>query len=324
MIVLVTGGGEATGGHDRTASAVASRLQNVGGRRVPLYVVAIAPPSSADVELRAIATAGGGQYARVEQADIDAAYEGALVSGGDATVPAAAAAVETAIQHALADPADVNQPPTAAQPYGPPSEYQQTGPVVGTVDSAGARYADGRAIADATAVSSSGAVLPQRSNLLVTSAFALPGFGGVLRGVRVYRPVADAARDTGVAFVSDGGLLLVGTHATVLRRAQRPRQPQRIYRASGWNNGAVRVWQCGRAREISPSRRVRCRRVDRLGRAPMARSSNPHRPFCRRRPSIPIPTATTRCSGSVFVIAAHCLHRRQRRDASRDRCQNRT
>ena len=207
VIVLVTGGGEATGGHDPTASAVASRLQNVGGRRVPLHVVAIAPPSSADAELRAIATAGGGQYSRVDQADIDAAYDAAIVSGGDATVPVAAAAVETAVQHALADPADVNQPPTAGRPYGPASEYQLTGPVVGTVDLAGARYADGRAIADATARSSSGTVLPQRSNLLVTSAFALPGFSGVLRGVRVYRAVADATRDTGVAFVSDGGLL---------------------------------------------------------------------------------------------------------------------
>jgi hypothetical protein len=207
VIVLVTGGGEATGGHDPSAAAIASRLQNVSGRRVPLYVLAIAPPLTASSELQAIARAGGGQYAAIDQAHIDAAYEASLISGGDATTPAAAAALETAIQHALADPADVNQPVTATHPYGPSSEYQMAGPVVGTVDLTGARYADGRPIDDAVSVSSSGTALPQRSNVLVTSAFTLPGFGGALRGVRVYRPVADATRETGVAFVSDGGLL---------------------------------------------------------------------------------------------------------------------
>ena len=207
VIVLVTGGGEATGGHDPGASAVAARLRNVSGRRVPLYVLAVAPPSASTAELQAIAAAGGGQYSVVDQGEIDAAYDAALVSGTDGTVPAAAAAFETAIQHALADATDVNQPPTARQPHGPASEYQLTGPVVGTVDLAGARYADGRTIADAETTTAAGNLLPQRSNVLVTSAFALPGFEGVLRGVRIYKPVADPSRETGVAFVSDGGLL---------------------------------------------------------------------------------------------------------------------
>ena len=86
-------------------------------------------------------------------------------------------------------------------------------------------------------------MLPQRSNVLVTSAFALPGFEGVLRGVRIYKPVADPSRETGVAFVSDGGLLW-SAHPPVTSdgRIDR-RQPQYLHGLAGWHHRAICLGQ---------------------------------------------------------------------------------
>ena len=53
----------------------------------------------------------------------------------------------------------------------------------------------------------SGAVIPQRANVLLTSAFALPGFDMKLRAFRVYKPVADTTKAIGYKFASDGTAL---------------------------------------------------------------------------------------------------------------------
>ena len=57
----------------------------------------------------------------------------------------------------------------------------------------------------------SGAQIPQRSNVLVTTAFALPNFDGKLRAARVYKPVVDATKPTGYKFTQDGTKLWVAS-----------------------------------------------------------------------------------------------------------------
>ena len=46
--------------------------------------------------------------------------------------------------------------------------------------------------------------LPQRSNMLLTAGFSLPGFDGRLRAFRAFKPVADSTKATGWKFVKDG------------------------------------------------------------------------------------------------------------------------
>ena len=74
VAVLITGGGEGTGGHVPSASSIAVDVPEVSaGRRVPIYVIAIAPPATAVAELQAIATSSGGRYYEITKAQIDLA-----------------------------------------------------------------------------------------------------------------------------------------------------------------------------------------------------------------------------------------------------------
>ena len=206
VVVLVTGGRENTSGHTPTAATLAATFKAISSRRVPIYVIGIEPSSGindsrsdTDTELQAIADASGGMYFRISAAEIEyAAREGK-------PVPRIVAAINTAIQHAYAYPADVNATPTLA-PFGPKSEMQVTSPIVGTVDLYQATFADGTSVPDSESriTSQTGTELPQRSNLLVTSGFSLPGFEGLLRGFRVYKPVVDATKPSGYKFVADG------------------------------------------------------------------------------------------------------------------------
>ena len=52
--------------------------------------------------------------------------------------------------------------------------------------------------------SSSGARISEKSNVVLTAGFALPGFYGDLRAYRTYRPVADPTKPLGYRFVADG------------------------------------------------------------------------------------------------------------------------
>jgi hypothetical protein len=206
VVVLITGGRENTSGHSPTATALAATFRNISARRVPIYVVGIEPSSGinnsttdTDVELLAIANASGGRYFRVSAAEIEFAAQAGT------PVPGIVAAINAAIQHGYANPADVNAVPTIS-PFGPRTETQVTSPIVGTVDLYGATFADGTGVPDSESriTSQTGTELPQRSNLIVTSGFSLPGFEGMLRGFRVYKPVADATKPSGYKFVADG------------------------------------------------------------------------------------------------------------------------
>ncbi len=212
IVVLVVGGSEGNTSTARDPAGRASTFLAISGRRVPIYVVAIAPGINDDVnQLRAIARNSGGQYIEITRAMIEAAPAGG-------TVPEVVRAVNLAVQHALALPVDFNAAPTALLPFGPSSEFQVASPIVGTVDLEGATDINGSTLPDTVITSpTTGSVIPQRSNVMVTSSVAVPGsidtpgFPSVLRAFRVYRPERDASKHTGYKFVQDGTPLWVAS-----------------------------------------------------------------------------------------------------------------
>jgi outer membrane protein assembly factor BamB len=235
VVVLVVGGGEgSTSGGDPAASAArfltltGARCGATGTRRVPIYVVALAPPSASVASLRSIAAITGGQYLEITKAAIDAVSPGT-------PVPQLVRAVNTAVQHAFASVEDFNAPPTASLPFGPPTEFQVASPVVGTVNLARARDIDGTSLANSV-ITSRGNILPQRSNVMVTTGFALPGdvttpgFPGRLRGFRVYAPVVDSARPVGYRFVGEHTPLWIARPPTA---AEGPRNIYTVLPATG-------------------------------------------------------------------------------------------
>jgi hypothetical protein len=216
VVVLVVGGGEGTTSNLTNAAlaTAAANFLNVGGRRVPVYVIAIAPPTSDVPGLQAIAAKTGGQYFEIAKWQIDAVMGSPKqielsadpARPGTIVVPDAVKAVNIAIQHAFQNSADFNTLPTAYPPIGKITEHQVTSPIIGSVNLDGARDINGVALVpdSATILDKAGVKIPLRSNLLVTAGFSLPGFDGVLRGFRVYKPVADGSKASGYKFVSDG------------------------------------------------------------------------------------------------------------------------
>jgi hypothetical protein len=205
VAVVIVGGGEGnTATPSTTAAAVASTFLNISSHRVPIYVIAIAPPSADVPALESIATNSGGRYFQVDKAEIDAA------TAAGKPAPTVVRAMNAAVQHGFANPSDVNAAPTASLPYGPQSEFQVTSPIIGTVNLKGAQALDGSTLPDTDIVSSESlAKIPQRANVMVTSGFALPGFDMRLRAFRVYKPVTDATKPTGFKFSADGTPLWV-------------------------------------------------------------------------------------------------------------------
>lgn len=212
VVVLVVGGSEGTTSLLQNPAGRASEFLNVSGRRVPIYVIAVAPgPADNVAQLQAIARNSGGQYIEVTRAMIEAAAPGE-------PVPEVVRGVNIAVQHAFSLPADVNFAPTDQLPFGRPSEFQVTSPITGTVDLTNAVDIDGSPLSGTSITSpTSGAAIPQRANVMVTSGFAIPGsistagFPGVLRAFRVYKPVADASKHSGYKFVQDGTPLWVAS-----------------------------------------------------------------------------------------------------------------
>jgi hypothetical protein len=205
VAVVIVGGGEGTTAvPSSSAPSIASTFTNISSRRVPIYVIAIAPLESEVAALQSIAENSGGRYFQVDKAEIDAA------TAAGKPAPTVVRAMNAAVQHGFANPSDVNAAPTASLPYGPLSEFQVTSPIIGTVNLKGARALDGSTLTG-TDVSStqSGTEIPQRANVMVTSGFALPGFDMRLRAFRVYKPVTDTTKPTGYKFSADGTALWV-------------------------------------------------------------------------------------------------------------------
>jgi hypothetical protein len=246
VVILVVGGGEGntagkTGADTETKAA--TFLTNWAGRHVPIYVVAIAPPASDRANLQNIASKSGGMYFEVTKDQITAALNSTMWSAatlnakfpgslpdGTVEVPEAVRAINIAIQSAFENFADVNTATTAVWQAGagvppiagdfklqipqliPTSEFQVTTPIIGTVNLQGAKDINGALLVPdpSTVKDRANNVIPQRSNLMLTAAFGLPGFDGRIRAYRVYKPVADATQPSGWKFQSDGTPLWLG------------------------------------------------------------------------------------------------------------------
>jgi hypothetical protein len=187
VIVLVASGPESgDSGYTSThnAATLASTFLNVSAsgttKRVPIHVVGVkvTVPAEADA-LRQIATNSGGTYTAAETA----------------------ADVATAVNRAV-------QTGFARQPNfdtGETSEFEPVSPIVGTVNIKNALAASGGTLPDTDIFANPGGQpLPQRSNVLITAGFGLPGFDGRLRAFRMYKPEADPTKPTGWKFISDG------------------------------------------------------------------------------------------------------------------------
>ncbi len=193
VVVLLAGGaddGDSAYGSSHDAVSVASTFAAVqagsgSGKvtlRVPIVVIGLRPDPADESELMAIAAASGGRYFAADSVD-------------DVT-----AALQFAVQLGFQQADDL-----AA---GRESEYTFVSPVVGSVNLVGALDADGNALTNTEVLSTTGAtsgqIVPQRSNMLVTGGFALPGFDGRLRAFRSFKPETDATKPTGWRFVQDG------------------------------------------------------------------------------------------------------------------------
>ncbi|RPI53290.1 MAG: hypothetical protein EHM55_14260, partial [Acidobacteria bacterium] len=208
VVVLVVGGGEGNSDAGANPENTATDFKSFSAspnRRVPIYVLAIAPASADVAELQAIAANSGGQYFEITKAMIDAAAPGT-------PVPELVRAANVAIQHAFVDFADCNAAPTVTQPFGPQTEFQVTSPVVGTVLLEGLDDIDGDPLPNTVIEKpSTTTVVPQQSNVILTTAFALPGFEGKVRASRLYQPVLDDTKPSGWRFDNDGTKLWVGS-----------------------------------------------------------------------------------------------------------------
>jgi hypothetical protein len=203
VVVLVVAGGEGQSTNEDPAAKASSFLNVSLNHRVPVYVVALVPAAGERAQLQAIAANSGGRYVEITKAMIDATTAGKPV---DEFVKA----VNIAVQHAYASQADFDTAPTATLPYGPSTEFQTTSPIVGTVDLTNGRDINGVALSNTNIVNPATNVhIPQRSNLMVTTAFTLPGFDGSLRAFRTYKPVSDNTKSVGYKFIQDGTRLWV-------------------------------------------------------------------------------------------------------------------
>jgi hypothetical protein len=91
---------------------------------------------------------------------------------------------------------------------GTASEFSGVSPIVGTVNLKGATSADGVPLVNDVILTNDDDVskrveIPQRSNMLLTAGFSLPGFEGRLRAFRTYRPEEDDT-PSGYRFTADG------------------------------------------------------------------------------------------------------------------------
>ena len=207
IVVLVVGGQQGTTVLVNNPETKATQFLSISGRRVPIYVIAVAPKAADVTQLRAIATNSGGQFFEITKAMIDDTPAGT-------PVPEMVRATNIAISHGFMDYADCNKAPAAPLPYGPQTEIQVTSPVVGTVNLKGMTDIAGIALPDSeTAITNpnTNTAIPQRSNVLLTTGFALPNFDGKLRAMRIYKPVGSQPTPTTYKFVQDGTKLWVAS-----------------------------------------------------------------------------------------------------------------
>ena len=186
VVVLITSGkddGNPAYQASHNAESVASTFMSVTAmgvtKRIPIHVLGVKPSVLDDPELQAIADNSGGRYVKVTNA------------------AQIAANINYAVQAGFARSNDFDT--------GASSEFIPVSPIVGTVNLKNASDATGAPLPNTDInANPGGQPLPQRSNVMLTAGFSLPGFDGVLRAFRVYRPETDTTKPTGWKFVNDG------------------------------------------------------------------------------------------------------------------------
>jgi hypothetical protein len=227
IVVLITSGrnsGDATYMAANDAASVASSFRAIVGggvaKPVPIYVIGLGVPSGDEVELQNIAQNSGGQY-------FDAADASSVTR-----------IINLAVQSGFARPGDFNT--------GKSSEFTGVSPIVGTVNSNGLKDITGTIVEnDEILRAVDNTVIPQRSNVMVTAGFTVPGMDGRIRAFRVYKPVADSTKGIGYRFEADGTRLwpdLDGRPA-LAGTARTPADPnaRNIYTAIPNGTGGVTV-----------------------------------------------------------------------------------
>ena len=212
VALLIVGGGEGnTSGENPATKAL--QFLNVSGRRVPIHVIAIAPLTDADrTQLQAVANASGGAYTEITESMVTATTPGQ-------PVPEFVRAVNFAVSHTFADDTDFSMAPDESHPFGYETVHQVTSPIVGTVNLTNGKDIFGNALSGTEVKNpDTGVVIPQRSNVMITSGYSLPGFNGKLKAVRVYKPVVDSTKSAGYKFVSDGTRLWEASVPTAVVR----------------------------------------------------------------------------------------------------------
>jgi hypothetical protein len=186
VVILITSGkddGNSAYTSTHNPESVATTFQTVTAsgttKRIPIHVLAIKPAASDVTQLQGIASNSGGRYVNVT------------------TAAEIARNINYAVQSGFTRSTDFDN--------GASSEFVGVSPIVATVNLKGALDANGTSLpnTDITA-SPGGQALPQRSNFMLTAGFSLPGFDGVLRAFRVFRPEPDHTKATGWKFVNDG------------------------------------------------------------------------------------------------------------------------
>ena len=231
VAILIVGGGEGTtsGLTNSSLETAATSFLDIAGRRVPVYVIAIAPPASDVAGLRAVATKTGGQYFEITKAQIDAALASPPVSrqrasAGASPAPSSFLEVVRSDQHRhsarVCRVRRREHGPDGALPIGPLTEFQVTSPIIGTVN-----------LDDGKDINGSGAGPVPRSRTGRTSdsaAFERDDHdrildAGIRRQVAGVPSVQAGGRHTkpGYNFVSDGTPLWVAcVPGTGVRRAR--------------------------------------------------------------------------------------------------------
>ena len=189
VVILITAGKDSgnaayVSGNDVLARATGFTTVSDGSsnHRVPIHVIGVRVAAAEKTQLQGIATNSGGVYHDASTA-VDVQNW-----------------IDYAVQAGYMRSADI----TAAKSA---SEFIAVSPIVATVNLTGGKDSTGTALVndlvhqqDNTALP----VVPQRSNVMVTAAFELPGFAGKLRSFRVYKPVRDTSQASGWKFQNDG------------------------------------------------------------------------------------------------------------------------
>jgi hypothetical protein len=240
IIVLITSGkdsGDAayTAAHNAATTASTFLAVTASGvtKRVPITVVAVKPAAADVASLQAIATNSGGAYRSASTA-----FE-------------VTAAVDYAVQQAFTRSADFDS--------GTASEFTPVSPIVGTVNLKSGKDVTGAALPNTDITANPGGQdLPQRSNFLLTAGFTLPGFDGVLRAFRTYKPVVDGTKPTGWKFVNDGTRLWrdLDGRPSLAGKARTPLDPNNrnvyTYIPNGSGGGSVVAFTLANSAVLAP------------------------------------------------------------------------